>query len=363
MKRKLLWKLLLGNIIPVIAVIVLLVWLFVDRLAADYFASLMKQYHIDPIDSHRMFLTAIHRYLISASLVALALAFILNYLMTRKLLRPLFQMTAITRQIANGNYTERADVVTCDEVGELAQSFNQMAESLEKLEKLRRNMVADMAHELRTPLTNLRGCLEALADGVVPVSRETFATLEKETLRLVRLVEDLQQLARADAAKAFLHRETLSLHEQLHQIVELYRFNLQEKGVQVTWQLEPGTETVYADRDKLLQAIRNLVDNAWKYSRPQGTLVISTRLTAEGVKTELANQGEGIDQANLPFIFERFFRAERSRSRQVGGAGIGLAIVKELIEAHGGQLGAESDQEWTRVWFTLPSRAPSLPKL
>jgi len=363
MKRKLLWKLLLGNIIPVIAVIILLVWLFVDRLAADYFASLMKQYHIDPIDSHRMFLTAIHRYLISASLVALALAFILNYLMTRKLLRPLFQMTAITRQVASGNYTERVDVVTSDEVGELAKSFNQMADSLEKLEGLRKNMVADMAHELRTPLTNLRGCMEALADGVLPVSRETFATLEKESLRLVRLVEDLQQLARADAAKAFLNREQLSLHEQLRQIVELYRFNLQEKGIIVQWRLESGTETVYADRDKLLQAIRNLVDNAWKYSRPEGTIELSTMVTAGGIKTVFANQGEAIDQASLPFIFERFFRAERSRSRQVGGAGIGLAIVKELIEAHGGQVGAESDRDWTRVWFTLPGRGSSLPKL
>lgn len=364
MRHKLLWKLLLGNIIPVIAVIVLLVWLFVDRLAADYFAALMKQYHIDPIDSHRMFLTAIHRYLISASLIALALAFILNYLMTRKLLRPLFQMTAITRQLASGNYSERADVVTSDEVGQLARSFNQMADSLERVERLRRNMVADMAHELRTPLTNLRGCIEALGDGVLPVSRETFATLEKEFLRLARLVEDLQQLARADAAKAFLNREELSLHEQLRQIVDLYRFNLQEKGVSVQWHLEPGTERIFADRDKLLQAIRNLVDNACKYSPPHGTITISTAIADAGVKTVLANQGEGIDRESLPFIFERFFRAERSRSRQVGGAGIGLAIVKELIEAHGGEVGAESSPEWTRVWFTLPAPPPSsLPKL
>lgn len=363
MKRHLLWKLLIGNIVPVIAVIVLLIWISVDQLAAGYFSSLMKEYHIDPIDSHRMFLTAIHRYLISATLIALALAFVLNYLMTRKLLRPLMQMSVITRQVASGNYRERVDVVTADEVGQLAQSFNRMADSLEKIEQLRKNMVADMAHELRTPLSNIRGGLEALNDGVVPPTRETFAVLEKESLRLVRLVDDLQQLARADAAKAYLDRKEISLHEQLQQIVGLYRYNLQKKGLSVEWHLEPSAGIVSADRDKLLQAIRNLIDNAWKYSPPQGTITISTSRVHDGIKTVIANQGEAIDEQSLPFIFERFYRAERSRSRDVGGAGIGLAIVKELIEAHGGQVGAESDPAWTRIWFTLPSLPSSLPKL
>jgi two-component system sensor histidine kinase BaeS len=353
-RKHLLWKLLIGSIVPVIAVIVLLVWFAIDQLAADYFSVLMKQYHIDPVDSHRMFLTAIHRYLVWASLAALALAFVLNYLLTRRMLRPLLRMTAITRQVARGNYAERVDVVSADEVGQLARAFNQMADSLEKVERLRKNMVADVAHELRTPLTNLRGCLEAMGDGVIPASRETFTILENESMRLVRLVEDLQQLARADAARAFLDRKEISLHQQLHQIAELYRLQFQEKEITVQWQLEPGTDMVTADRDKILQAIRNLVDNAWKYTPTRGTVIISAARTADGIKTVFANTCEGIDEQSLPFIFERFFRAERSRSRDVGGAGIGLAIVKELIEAHGGQVGAESDTAWTRVWFTLP---------
>ena len=355
MRKHLLWKLLIGNVLPVLAVIVLLLWFAIDQLAADYFSVLMRQYHIDPIDSHRMFLTAIHRYLIWAALAALSLALILNYLLTRRVLRPLFQMTAITRLVAKGNYTERVDVVSQDEVGQLARSFNQMADSLEKIERLRKNMVADLAHELRTPLTNLRGCMEAMGDGVIPASRETFATLENESMRLVRLVEDLQQLARADAARAFLERKEVSLHLLLFQIVGLYRHNFQEKEIAVQWHLEPGTESVTADSDKLLQAIRNLVDNAWKYSPVGGGVTISTSRTADGIKTEFANRCERIDAKNLPFIFERFFRAERSRSREVGGAGIGLAIVKELIEAHGGLVGAESDDSWTRVWFILPA--------
>ena len=355
MRKHLLWKLLVGNVLPVIVVIVLLVWFAVDHLAAGYFSVLMKQYHIDPVDSHRMFLTAIHHYLIWASLVALALALLLNYLWTRRILMPLFQMTAITRLVAKGNYTERVEVASSDEVGQLAQSFNQMADSLEKIERLRKNMVADLAHELRTPLTNLRGCMEAMGDGVIPLSPETFVTVENEFIRLTRLVEDLQQLARADAAKAFLDRKEVSLHQLLSQIVGLYGHNFEEKGMAVIWHLEPGTEMVSVDGDKLLQAIRNLVDNAWKYSPTGGAVTISTLRTADGIKTVIANRGAIIDEQNLPFIFERFFRVDRSRSRAVGGAGIGLAIVKELVEAHGGQVGAESDDTWTRIWFTLPA--------
>ena len=355
MRKHLLWKLLVGNVLPVIVAIVLLVWFAIDHLAAGYFSVLMKQYHIDPVDSHRMFLTAIHHYLIWASLAALALALLLNYLWTRRILRPLFQMTNITRLVAKGNYTQRVDVDSADEVGQLAHSFNQMADSLEKIERLRKNMVADLAHELRTPLTNLRGCMEAMGDGVIPASRETFATVENEFMRLTCLVEDLQQLARADAAKAFLDRKEVSLHLLLSQIVGLYKHNFQEKGIAVIWHLEPGTEMVSADGDKLLQAIRNLVDNAWKYSPAGGDITISTSRTGDGIKTVVANRGERINELNLPFIFERFFRADRSRSRAVGGAGIGLAIVKELVEAHGGQVGAESDDTSTRVWFTLPA--------
>jgi signal transduction histidine kinase len=269
-------------------------------------------------------------------------------------LRPLFQITAITRKVADGNYSERVNVVSRYEVGQLADAFNHMAENLEKIERLRKNMVADIAHELRTPLTNLRGYLEGLSDAVIPPSPETFRMLEQEVLRLVHLVEDLQQLARADAAKAFLDCKELPLHQLLRQIMDLYRPNFLDKEIAVQWRLEPDTETITADRDKLLQAIRNLADNAWKYTPHQGSVTVSTQRTGDGIKTVFANSGAVIAASDIPYLFERFFRADRSRSRNAGGAGIGLAIVKELIEAHGGSVGAESDENGTRVWFTLP---------
>jgi signal transduction histidine kinase len=179
--------------------------------------------------------------------------------------------------------------------------------------------------------------------------------LEQEVLRLVNLVEDLQQLAKADAARAFLDRQELSLHELLGQIMDLYRPNFQDKQIDVQWRLAPDTDRVTADRDKLLLAIRNLADNAWKYTPHRGNVTIATERTPDGIKTVFANSGAVIAAQDIPYLFERFFRADRSRSRDAGGAGIGLAIVKELIEAHGGTVGSESDDSGTRVWFTLPA--------
>jgi signal transduction histidine kinase len=355
MRQRLLWKLLISHIIPVVAVTVLVVWLAIDRLAADYFRELVQRHHVAPVDAHRMFLEATHRYLIWGTLAALSLSLFLSYALITWVLRPLFQMTAITRQVADGNYSERVDVVSRYEVGQLANSFNHMADNLERIEQLRKNMVADISHELRTPLTNLRGYLEGLSDSVIPPSPETFRMLEQEVLRLVNLVEDLQQLARADAARAFLDRQEISLHKLLDQIMNLYRPNFQEKEIEITWDLEPGSDTVSADPDKLLQAIRNLADNAWKYTPRQGSVTVSTLRGAGCITTTFSNSGAGIAEKDLPFLFERFFRADRSRSRDAGGAGIGLAIVKELIEAHGGKVGAESDPQGTRIWFNLPS--------
>ena len=354
MKQRLLWKLLLINIVPVIGIIILVVWLAIDQLAASYFMALMDKYEVSPNDIHQMFLTAVHRYLLWASIAALTLAFIISYFLIRRVLQPLSQMHAITREVAAGNFSARVDVKSQDEVGELGIAFNRMADSLEKVEQLRKTMVADVAHELRTPLTNLRGYLEALNDGVLPPSQETFIMLQQEIMRLVSLVENLQQLARADAARAFLKREKLSLAEVVDEILSLYRLHFQEKKISAEKSIAAEAEFVMADRDKLLQAIRNMVENAWKYTPEYGRIAITTQLDPGMVRLTIANSGPGIQESDLPFIFERFFRADRSRSRDAGGAGIGLAIVRELVEAHGGKVGAESRGGETRVWFSLP---------
>ncbi|HZV81848.1 MAG TPA: ATP-binding protein [Geobacteraceae bacterium] len=355
MRQRLLWKLLIGHFVPIFAIVAIAVWQAVDRRAAAYYQEVVARYHVAPLDAHNSFLEAIHHHMVWGVFVALTFTLLFTYLLTTWVLRPLLQITAITKKVADGNFSERVNVVSRYEGGQLADAFNHMAENLESIERLRKNMVADISHELRTPLTNLRGYLEGLSDAVIPPNRETFQMLEQEVLRLVHLVDDLQQLARADAAKAFLDCRELSLHELLGQIMELYRPKFLEKGIDVRWQLDPASDRVTADRDKLLQAIRNLADNAWKYTPPRGCVTISAQRDADGIKTIFANSGAVIAEEDIPYLFERFFRADRSRSRDAGGAGIGLAIVKELIEAHGGTVGAESDADATRVWFTLPA--------
>lgn len=354
MRQRLLWKLLVGHIVPIFALFAFLIWRAIDRLAAGYLRELEVRFHVSPVDLHRQFLEAVHHKLFWGVVITLTVTLLFTYLLTSWVLRPLLQITAITKKVADGNYSERVKAISRYEGGQLADAFNHMADNLEKVERLRKSMVADISHELRTPLTNLRGYLEGLSDSVIPPTPETFRMLEQEVLRLVSLVEDLQQLAKADAAETFLDFRELSLHELLSQIMELYRPNFQEKEIDVQWQLGPGSDLVVADRDKLLQAIRNLADNAWKYTPRRGVVIISTERIADGIKTVFTNSGAVIAADDLPYLFERFFRGERSRSRDAGGAGIGLAIVKELVEAHGGAVGAESDENWTRVWFSLP---------
>ena len=354
MKRRLHWKLMLTTTVPVIAVIVGIIWLAFDQLAADYFMVLMDKYMVSPTDTHRAFLTAVHRYLLWAGLVALLLAFLLSYLLTRRVLRPLSAMIDASRQIAAGNFAARVEARPDDEIGELGQAFNRMGASLEQLEKLRKTMVADVAHELRTPLTNLRGYLEGLSDGIIPPDKQTLDMLQQENLRLVSLVEDLSQLAQADAARAYLEREAVDLQECIREIVMLYRMSFEEKEIRLSMQIDEGM-TVQADRNKLLRAVRNLVENCCKYTPPGGRVTIACAARDASVRAEFINSGPGIPDKDIPFIFERFFRAEPSRSRDAGGAGIGLAIVKELIEAHGGRVGAESAPGETRIWFELPA--------
>lgn len=354
MKQRLLWKLLLINVVPVIAVIVIVVWIAINELAADYFMTLMTKYDVSPTETHQMFLTAVHRYLLWATLAGLALALLLSFLLTRRVLRPLSRIATITRQMSAGDFSERVIVSSADEIGQLGMAFNRMAESLERLEKLRKNMVIDVAHELRTPLTNLRGYLEGLSDEVIPPSRATFTMLQQEVLRLVHLVETLQQLAKAEAARAYLKKKTVSLRILIEQMLDLYQPNFEEKRIEVKTEFSTDADQVSADPDKLLQALRNLIENAWKYTPERGHLVVATRREDGYIVVRFTNSGAGITPEHLPFIFERFYRADPSRSRDGGGAGIGLSIVKELIEAHGGRVGADSEPGQTCLWFSLP---------
>ncbi len=354
MTRTLLWKLLGINVL-VIGSVIVIVWMAINYLAAGYFMALMEKYNISPTSSHQMFVSAVHRYLIWASLAALFLAVVLSFLLMRKVLRPLRQMTTIAQKISTGDYSGQVPLVSGDEVGRLAASFNRMAESLRRIEGLRKTLMIDVAHELRTPLTNIRGYLEALTDGVAVPTKEIFDLLQEETMRLIHLVEDVLRLAKADAARMDLHKTEIRIGDLILQELDIFRPQFDSKTIRVVTQFGNGADRVLADPDKITQVVTNLLQNAGQYTPTGGSVRIYTEEAPGEMKVTFANSGGEISQKDLPFIFERFYRGEKSRSREHGGAGIGLAIVKELIEAHDGRVGAEISESETRVWFYLPA--------
>jgi len=356
MKRYLMVKLIAVNLI-VVGFAVVVVWLAIDTLAAGYFVTLMEKYHISPEPAHAMFLDSIHRYLIWAFAGAIGLAVGLSYFMNRRILGPLTRMTTITGEIAAGEFSARVPVATADEVGQLARAFNRMAENLEKIEHLRRSLMIDVAHELRTPLTNIRGYLEALNDGVLPPAPETLSLLQDETLRLVQLVEDVLDLARADAAGSRLQPTAVDLKAMVETILATFPPAISKKSLIVNLEAAPSPVTVLADRDRLARVLRNLTDNAIQYA-PRGTVVdITIGNDPAMVRLDYANVAGDVLPDDLPYLFERFYRGEKSRSRHHGGAGIGLSIVKELVEAHGGSVYAKLDSGRIHIGFTIPSAA------
>jgi signal transduction histidine kinase len=357
LKHRLIFKLLAINLV-VIGFVMAVVWVSIDMLAAGYFAALMEKYHISPGPAHSMFLTAVHRYLLWASLAAIVLAVVLSFVMMRRVLGPMTRMAAITREIACGNFSARVPTETEDEVGQLAQAFNRMAESLQKVEKLRRGLIIDVAHELRTPLTNIRGYLEALTEGVLPPSPETLSLLQSETLRLVQLAEDVLQLARADAARGLLQPERFDLRAEVNAALETLSPAFLQKSLTVSLRAPEVPITVMADRPRIARVLRNLSDNAARYAPAGEDLEVRIEAFPGRARVTYANPAAELTQEDLPHIFERFYRGEKSRSRQHGGAGIGLAIVQELIEAHGGSVGADLAGGRVEIWFELSSDLP-----
>ncbi|MGD9009160.1 MAG: ATP-binding protein [Desulfobacteraceae bacterium] len=353
MKSRLIYKLLAINLV-VIGFVMAVVWLSIDTLAAGYFVELMDKYHISPEPAHDMFVSAVHRYLIWACLAAVVLAALLSFWMLRRALTPLTSMTVTTREIAAGEFSSRVVAKSNDEVGQLARAFNRMAESLEKIEKLRRTLMIDIAHELRTPLTNIRGYLEALDDKLVPPSQQTFDLLQSETQRLAQLVEDVLQLARADAAQGHLNREPIDIRAMLDKTLETFLPGISRKSIQLAIEDGSGTSSLSADPARIARVLRNLVDNAVRYTPEQGKLEIRITHDSDSLKLVFINDTNEIVPEDPTFLFERFYRGEQSRSRELGGAGIGLAIVKELVMAHGGAVGAEPIDGRLRIWFSLP---------
>ena len=356
MRNRLIYKLFGLNLLT-IAFVVFIVWMATDYLAKDYFVVLMDKYHISPTESHRMFIDSVHRYLIWGSLAAICFSSLFSLLIMRRILKPLTQMTRLTSKIVSGDFSDQIPVSTRDEVGQLAQSFNHMIEGLAHLQKLRQTMIVDAAHELKTPLTNIQGYLEGIVDDVVPPSLDTFRLLQEESQRLGDLVSDMLKLSRAGGTDLNLEIIKIHLLEAVTHLLDVFQLKLNGKNIQVDCSGIPPQCLIYADPHKLAQVLHNLFQNALQYTSPGGRLRIFSEVSQMETKITFANTSNKLKEEDLPLIFERFYRGEKSRSREYGGAGIGLAIVKDIIGAHKGKVGARIDGEEVQVYFTLPAKS------
>ena len=309
------------------------------------------------------FLRQINRSLLQAGLLAGGLGVLLGLIIARSMSAPLTRLAGAARRIAQGRLDERVPVSGAQEFTHLAAAFNDMAHHLQQAETLRRNLVADIAHELRTPLTIIQGNLQAILDDVFPLDKAEIAGIYDETLILNRLIADLRDLALAEAGQLDLNLEPVDVAAVVNGQVELFAELARDKPVQLTANVAAGLPPVLADADRLRQVLHNLLANAVRHTPADGAVTVTVSgpgdvPTGGLVRITVADTGSGLAPADLPHVFDRFWRADKSRSRQQGGSGLGLAIARQWVEAHGGQIGVESQGvpgQGSQFWFTLPA--------
>jgi signal transduction histidine kinase len=322
-------------------------------LGAQSFVNLMTADGQPADTAQAMFDASVGRVVLMALVVAILAGAALSAALGNRIARPLREVGRAARRIANGDYGARVPREGPEELTGLADSFNEMAASLQEQERLRREFIANAAHELRTPLTNLQGYLEALRDEVIPAERETFDSLWEEAERLVRLSQSLDLLAEGDSVTDRRELVELDVSAAVRSAAELVAPSMVQSGLALDLDLASPLPA-RADPDGLAQVLGNLLQNAARYTPRGGSVLLCGERRPDEVLVSVSNTGSGIPASDLPHIFERFYRVEKSRDAARGGAGIGLAIVHQLVESFGGRVGAESRDGLTRFWFTLP---------
>ena len=301
--------------------------------------------------------SSFQRSLVVAGVGAGVAGLLIVTLFTREALNPIRNLTGAARRLGGGDLSYRVPSNRKDEVGELARTFNEMATALERAEANRRTMTADIAHELRTPLTNIRGYIEAIRDGVLAPDAPTIETLHQQTIHLSRLVEDLRILSIAEAAALRLDLQPEDVATIARDTVNSFKPRAAEFGIAIEFDSVDGLPKVNADRTRIGQVIANLVENGLTHTPKGGSVTVSVeQSTAGAVQLAVKDTGRGIPADMLPRVFDQFYRVDKSRSRSTGGAGIGLTIVRKLVEAHGGTVRVESKSgEGARFVVTLPA--------
>lgn len=327
----------------------------VVRFSAEQVTHLAMESGLSPAEAQAMFDSSVARVLLIGAGVGLLLGVFAAWWLLRRVLRPLERLTEATRSIAAGDLGARVPDAPDPELQQLAGAFNQMAATLERVEQLRRALVEDVAHELRTPLTSLQGYTEALADGVVEPTPVMLRTVHEEILRLSRLVEGLDQLARGESGEREQALAEVDLATIIRRAVQLHSPELATRRIDVRVEDAGSVPRLLAEPDAIGQVVSNLMQNAARYTDDGGEIVVRLRAEDGWIRCAIENTGAEIPPDELPSIWERLYRVDPSRARASGGAGIGLAIVRQIVEAHGGQVGAASTGGRTSIWFRLPA--------
>jgi two-component system sensor histidine kinase BaeS len=340
-------RLLLANLVVAGAVLGTIL-VGVSLVGPGYFATAMGHGPNDPagtaMDEATLaaFQEAVRTALLAALAAAIVAAVAVSLALSSRIAGPVTHLATAARRIAGGHYAERVPVAGTGEISELASSFNMMTDSLEATERRRLQLVGDVAHELRTPLSTLDGYLEGLEDGVVTAGPETWALLRRETARLARLVTDLQDLWRAEAHQLPLTIEPVDAAAVIREVVEQAGPSAATRQITLVTELPATPVLVAADRDRVAQIVMNYLTNAIRYSPDGATVSVALRATHD-VVIAVRDHGPGLTPEQRSQVFERFYRIDPSRSRALGGSGIGLAIVHALAEAMNGRAWAESD--------------------
>ncbi|WP_339060342.1 ATP-binding protein [Tepidibacillus marianensis] len=303
----------------------------------------------------QQFLNSTNKSLLLGTAISVVAAVLFGILIASKFTKPLENLMTGIRQLAKGDTSYRVKVNTKDEFSQLSEAFNDMSKKLEQNEEIRKQLVADVAHELRTPLSILRGQLESIQEGAIDPSQEVILQLNDEVIRLTRLVSDLQQLSLAEAGKLVLNKQMTNLNQMIEKIMFHFEWLAEEKHIHLGFVAAEEIE-MEIDPDRITQVIVNLLGNALRHTPDHERVMIElSQQKSSQVLITVKDTGPGIDEELLPYIFDRFYRTDSSRSRDQGGTGLGLSIAKGFVEAHGGNISVESKKDQgTKFIIQLP---------
>lgn len=280
--------------------------------------------------------------LVALVVIGTIMGIVVSVMMGRRLAAPLSQLAQIARQVGGRDFSLRVEPRGSEETRDLAHAFNDMATMLQQSEQLRNNLIADVAHELRTPLTVMESSLRALIDDIYPLTKTEILTLYDQTRHLSRMVNDLHELSLADAHELSLERHTVELTDLLHSLAEIFKPVAEAEDIHFVIDTPATPLNIGGDRGRLVQVVQNLLVNALRHTPANGQITLRARQQAEHAIIDIEDTGEGIAPEHIAHVFERFYRTDRARDRSKGGAGLGLAIGKAIIQAHGGQIDVTS---------------------